>query len=143
MAEARAGRRQSPQAQLDMSAFEKAVAADQKATKVEAELAAHERICSERYKLLDANVADVKSDIRMLNDDAKHAIDEVRKQQEEHHKSNKTDLQTLTTGLSELNVKIGSAQGRFNGASGIVDLLIKLIPLVLSGLTLYAVWGHK
>lgn len=127
--------RRAPQTAIDTTALEKASA-------LEARVDGHEDLCTERFKNLAADIAGVKGDIQQLNEDASDRLDKLDAKQETNHRSNAETLRVLTTGLAQLSQQFGNAQGERAGLSDAGNMLTKIMPIMLSTMTLlYLIFG--
>lgn len=119
MVERRApARRSSAQAQLDTRAIELAAATD-------ARQEAHEQVCSERYRNIEANSMRTEAAIQTLNNDAKSAIDKVRQQQDDNHRENSAKLDGL------INKQAG-ANGVWATATKAAQIILMVATLCLT-----------
>lgn len=98
----------------------------QVAERVAGELAGHMALDTERFDNLRSDVTELKGEVRRLNDDAKEAIDEVRKQQADNHKENSEKLAELIHKQA--------------GANGAWAMAAKWLPILFAAATLAIVW---
>jgi len=134
--ERRSGR-SSAQEQIDLASYDKAVEAAEG-------LKGHEKVCAERYRNIEANIGEVKADIKELSRDARTAIDELADRQEGYHKANSETTGRLVAEIGQIAQKITSAQSKSDGERGAVNLILRNLPTIFTAIMLaLTIWWHR
>jgi len=109
--------RASPQARVNTRALE--IVAE-----LRGDLAGHKDMDALQFANVRTELTEIKGDIKQLNDDAKHEIGEVKKQQGSNHIDNQSWMRRLEEKVDVIGQKQTSDDGKREGAR-LLGLTIK------------------